>query len=368
MRLDEYYALANVGKELCHHGIKGQAWGVTNGPPYPLNQEGKARHRSFASKKNKFFKSNEEKVKDYEHAKTLNRKILRANTSTLKEKTKNESAKNEVRKARHAYKDARRREKMALKKEQQKLRDERRKRDLEYKTAKLKAKAETSILKSKARADKFNNSQKEREAKREQLKKIANTQIGKNIKSPKEALKERVINSGDKKMLKKYGFLLNNDEYAQAAKRVELVKDIKKGKITRAIDTVSGYLDKGTDVAKTVAGAYNTANAIAKVVAPGSNFASKKQINFTPTEKKAVDPVDALNKLKATMEYRNTFGVDPATGAKVKTKFDPDWWHVDYSQPLYESDGKTQKTTKSGEPIFKKVKGGMRAVFPWEDD
>lgn len=25
--------------ELYHHGIKGQAWGVQNGPPYPLNQE-----------------------------------------------------------------------------------------------------------------------------------------------------------------------------------------------------------------------------------------------------------------------------------------------------------------------------------------
>lgn len=362
MRLDEYYALANAGKELYHHGIKGQAWGVQNGPPYPLNQEGKARHRSFASKKNKIFKSNDEKVKDYEHAKTLNRKILRANTSTLKEKTKNESAKNEVRKARHAYKDARRREKMALKKEQQKLRDEQRKRDLEYKTAKLKAKAETSILKSKARADKFNNSQKEREAKREQLKEMT-----KNIKSPKEALKERVINSGDKKMLKKYGFLLNNDEYAQAAKRVELVKDIKRGKVSKAVDTVSGAISKGTDVAKTITGAYNTANAIAKVVAPNSKFASKKQINLTPTEKKAVDPVDALNKLKATMEYRNTFGVDPITGAKVKTKYDPDWWHVDYSKPIKDADG-NQKTTKSGEPIFERVKGGRRAVFPWEDD
>lgn len=297
MRLDEYYALANAGKELCHHGIKGQAWGVTNGPPYPLNQEGKARHRSFASKKNKFFKSNDEKVKDYEHAKTLNRKILRANTSTLKEKTKNESAKNEVRKARHAYKDARRREKMALKKEQQKLRDEQRKRDLEYKTAKLKAKAETSILKSKARADKFNNSQKEREAKREQLKEMT-----KNIKSPKEALKERVINSGDKKMLKKYGFLLNNDEYAQAAKRVELVRDIKRGKVSSAINTVSGAISKGTDVAKTVAGAYNTANAIAKVVAPDSKFASKKQINFSPSEKKASSAVDRLKEVMATKD------------------------------------------------------------------
>lgn len=28
-----------MDNELYHHGIKGQKWGVTNGPPYPLNDE-----------------------------------------------------------------------------------------------------------------------------------------------------------------------------------------------------------------------------------------------------------------------------------------------------------------------------------------
>lgn len=28
--------------ELYHHGVKGQEWGVRNGPPYPLNATGKA--------------------------------------------------------------------------------------------------------------------------------------------------------------------------------------------------------------------------------------------------------------------------------------------------------------------------------------
>lgn len=31
--------------ELYHHGIKGQSWGVENGPPYPLNAAGKKRFR-----------------------------------------------------------------------------------------------------------------------------------------------------------------------------------------------------------------------------------------------------------------------------------------------------------------------------------
>ena len=26
------------GSTLCHHGIKGQKWGVQNGPPYPLQE------------------------------------------------------------------------------------------------------------------------------------------------------------------------------------------------------------------------------------------------------------------------------------------------------------------------------------------
>lgn len=30
----------NKTKELCHHGIRGQKWGVTNGPPYPLKGGG----------------------------------------------------------------------------------------------------------------------------------------------------------------------------------------------------------------------------------------------------------------------------------------------------------------------------------------
>lgn len=25
--------------ELCHHGVKGQEWGVQNGPPYPLDRK-----------------------------------------------------------------------------------------------------------------------------------------------------------------------------------------------------------------------------------------------------------------------------------------------------------------------------------------
>ena len=32
--------IVRYSSELYHHGIKGQKWGVQNGPPYPLNKNG----------------------------------------------------------------------------------------------------------------------------------------------------------------------------------------------------------------------------------------------------------------------------------------------------------------------------------------
>jgi len=43
MTRDEYYAALGDSKEaLKHHGTTGMEWGKRNGPPYPLNAEGKA--------------------------------------------------------------------------------------------------------------------------------------------------------------------------------------------------------------------------------------------------------------------------------------------------------------------------------------
>ena len=39
--------------ELYHHGVKGQSWGVKNGPPYPLNATGKALVKQQKLMKNK---------------------------------------------------------------------------------------------------------------------------------------------------------------------------------------------------------------------------------------------------------------------------------------------------------------------------
>lgn len=42
--------------ELYHHGVKGQQWGVQNGPPYPLNQQGKNELRRISDSTNEYLK------------------------------------------------------------------------------------------------------------------------------------------------------------------------------------------------------------------------------------------------------------------------------------------------------------------------
>lgn len=41
---------------LAHHGIKGQKWGVKNGPPYPLDEQSEGRNAEFEKKVNKILK------------------------------------------------------------------------------------------------------------------------------------------------------------------------------------------------------------------------------------------------------------------------------------------------------------------------
>ena len=222
MRLDEYYANVSVGKELCHHGVKGQAWGVTNGPPYPLNGEGK-----------KDFKENK-KILNSKEAQTMrektaarhgkaakaNQAIIRAKTDTDREKAKQVQAKNEIKKARHAWKDAQRRDKIAAKRESEKLKAELRERKMREHAEKQKLKAEEA----KAKADKLaakTRAQQEKAKQRE----------ASNVKSPKELLKQKVIMSGDKKLVAQYRHLLNDNELRTAQARINLVKELKGSKL-----------------------------------------------------------------------------------------------------------------------------------------
>lgn len=222
MRLDEYYANVSVGKELCHHGVKGQAWGVTNGPPYPLNGEGKAQFKE----NKKILKSKdaqtmrEKTAARHGRAAKANQAIIKSKTETSKEKAKQVQAKNEIKKARHAWKDAQRRDKIAAKRESEKLKAELRERKMREHAEKQKLKAEEA----KAKAEKL-------AAKTRAQQEKAKLREASNVKSPKELLKQKVIMSGDKKLVAQYRHLLNDNELRTAQARINLVKELKGSKL-----------------------------------------------------------------------------------------------------------------------------------------
>lgn len=366
MEAIDFNALSMKGEFLCHHGIKGQAWGITNGPPYPLGSEGKSRHGWFKAKKDKFVKTMTEDTRDrytreHAHAKTLNRQILRANTATLKEKAKNENAKTEVRKARHARKDAERRERLKYKAEKQKLRDEEKRRHEQIKTEKLKMKAE------RAEAAKRQN-----QAQIDQLKQLTPKLKAPNVRSPRQVLVDRVINSGSKKMLRRYGSMLTNDEYKAAQDRIALVKSFKGNKMEK----LQNFVSKGAKIVgdvknagENIATAYNTANAAAKIFAPSSKLASMNQIKIPSLQgdNKPKTIADKLSTAKDRQAYRTLFRKDPITGKDVKQVFDPKAWVPDYSKgPITNKDGVIQYDN-NGQPKYPLKQGGMRDLYYWED-
>lgn len=277
MRLDEYYALSFRGESLCHHGIKGQAWGVTNGPPYPLGAEGKSQARENRRILSAHKSLKEARAARHTKAQTINRSIIRSNTATNKEKAKNESSKNEIRKARHAWKDAARREAMKFKADKSKVKDEERRRHEQMKTEKIKQKAERATAKTKISDERNNRFER----------------ATKGIKTPRQLLVERVINSGDKKMLSKYGNLLNNDEYALAVNRIKLQKELKNSEKEARAKKFDSFIKRGADLignaknsVENLANMYNLTNNAAKIFSregkngPIEKFAKKGQIKL----------------------------------------------------------------------------------------
>ena len=75
-----FYILSKEGlrmssvKVICHHGIKGQKWGVKNGPPYPLaTGDHSASEKKFIVKK-KSSKSSSESSKSKKSSQNIDKK------------------------------------------------------------------------------------------------------------------------------------------------------------------------------------------------------------------------------------------------------------------------------------------------------
>lgn len=384
MTNDEYIGYVELGKALCHEGVKGMAWGVRNGPPYPLNYEGKAslnsnkkvlgsssnsRHYGVNAKVGKFvqkastdratlnrklaenkLKGQEDKVKlsnarhvtkatkqsnkTNEQMKKLEDKqaiekqkaalkdarhrgstefrlrqdsLLRAQykTEMAKQKMEQQRLKEAANKDKYARAAAKDREKAARHEAKERLNNqikmEREKAKTQLKLEKEKAKQEEKVRNQEAKlankAMKIAAKQEERQQKAEQkaqekAEARANTTLV--VPGSKQLLnRNTIINSGDPKMLKKYGKYLNNEEYKLATNRIQQVNDLKSAKMQNFVDRGKKVADMAQNVANTTTNLVNTYNNVAKSM--NSFTGSKwKVIGESPKKESAKDAVDRI--------------------------------------------------------------------------
>lgn len=330
---EEYYGLVEAGKTLCHHGVRWQAWGVQNGPPYPLGSAGKARAK-VARHILGGRKAREERLAEKADSKatmaSINRKLVNSKIQMKDDKAsyklKKAADKAIVKRARHAEKqatkDAKAKEQLdkikaqqELAKQKASLKDARHKGSIEfrlkqdqlirqqYKNEMAKLKAERDRVSNKAakdatkarlkaekqaakdrlsnqKADRKNQLKMEKErlkmqerakirqekadqkqkAHEEKIQQKAERKAEAKANSPIQQMKDRIVNSGDPKMLKKYGKILNNDEYKSAVDRIKQVNELKSAKVQKWVDRGKQLSDSMTNIANTTTKGIETIN------------------------------------------------------------------------------------------------------------
>lgn len=186
---------------LAHHGIKGQQWGVQNGPPYPLDSD---THKSVVKKASKAVSSAGDSVK-----KTVRK--VEAN----------------IAKSREA------REKEKLESEKQKLKIAK----LKAKTSAVKAERDALKQKEKEAVEEKRLAKQEEKAQRkaEKAQKQADKQAKKDLKNA--AFKEDIINRGDLKACAKNSKMFTNDEIAQVIYRNNTLKNLDSLTSTPKVET-----------------------------------------------------------------------------------------------------------------------------------
>lgn len=89
-----YCSMYSRNAELYHHGIKGQKWGVRNGPPYPLGsgkesfKYSKKKYENDISEAAQFILNKEKKYHDEYFESDIYKKIIDQREKTLSEDTK----------------------------------------------------------------------------------------------------------------------------------------------------------------------------------------------------------------------------------------------------------------------------------------
>lgn len=325
----EYYGYVSDGMTLYHHGILGMHWGIRRFQPYRKGENvkgGKFVGRDKHKEKLQRLKDKTEIQKaenEYKRSKTEGANINNSNRQDklqrLKAKAEIQKAENEINRSKHEG-------------------------ILETEKAKLDvATAKAALQNVKDYPKSVGNGQKGQGG---------NVQNMPPVDAKREALKQRIIRSGDPKLIKQYESALTNEEYRQAKERMtmrnELQKAVKDERFNKAKRIIDNFASGAQSVGTAVENVKNSYNKMAEV----QNFLNRD--NPTKQWKKIkdnkVDYAELQKKTAATTArevFREKYGFDPYTGNRAKAIYKPDGTFLRYATTEEEKTGK----------IFEEVNG-----------
>lgn len=344
-----YYGYLSSSNALYHHGIRNQVWGVMNGPPYPLGREGKASFRANAKKLGSYEKREAKLNSKATHVKSmanLNKQIVNDKSSVKQLKANNRTAEQMARHRQAIEREQYKNQMAKLKNErnaprhaQQAKREQYRQQEgarhaqqkMQRQQIKAQQRAQKEQIKNQQKMQKEQLKAKEREQK-EQLKSQQKMQTERLKAEERQKVQQRkdeakaearanktlavskkdgrllnrntIINSGDPKMLKRYGKYLNNEEYKLAAERVMQVNELKSAKLRSFVDKGKTIAEGAKHVADATEKGIQTWNNAMKILdrfIPKADGTARKQIGVS--EKK--DYSKLLESEKAKQIYEN---------------------------------------------------------------
>lgn len=277
----DYYGYVSNGMVLYHHGILGMHWGIRRFQPYRKGENVKGGKEIGAARR-------------------------QSKLQKLKDKAEIETAKNDLNRA----------------KQQGKL-DE--------------AQSKLDVATAKAT---LQNVQRNPEA-------VGNGQKGQpgyvpQQDSRREELKQKIIRSGDPKMIKQYATLLSNDEYRQAKDRMQMRNDLQRAIKDEKFNKAKSLVDKFATGAQSVGNAVDAVKNSYNKVAEVQNFMNpnKKWKKITDGKTNYADIQKQVAANKAREDFRKAYGFDPLTGNRAKAIYKPDGSFLRYATSEEERTGR----------------------------